>query len=205
MRTARIMLVDGHAVVRSGLRALLEGWDGFEVVAEAAHGTAALSQVRVVVPEIAIIEFRLADMRGDHLCGRLVEAVPGLRVVVFSGDPSDATVRSAHRAGAWGYLDKSADRAQLRRTLEAVRHGINPSASGAAKATAHSVRLTLQQAQVLELAAAGMTAREIGRELYLAESTVRFHIQKLKARLNVRNKTELVATAIRTGLVPPLA
>lgn len=208
-----VVLVDDHDVVRAGLRSVLEACGGFRVDGEAASGHQALRRVLQLRPQAAVIDFRLTDMRGDELCRRLMSVDPELKVLVLSGYLSEEAVRSAHQAGAWRYVTKSAGIEALRAALRDLLAGAPAeSAEQAARVVALQYGLspvppavTAQQSQVLELAAAGLTDREIGGELYLAESTVRFHIQKLKATLKVRNKTELVATAIRTGLVAPVA
>ncbi|QEC49713.1 response regulator transcription factor [Baekduia soli] len=211
MGPMEVLLVDDHEIVRAGLRATLEAWGGFTVVGEASSGGLALRRVRELAPDVAIVDFRMGDMRGDDLCRKLLAALPGLRVLVLSGYLSEEAVRAAHRAGAWRYVTKSAGLDELRRALEDLRsgaasHTVEQAASVVARQHALSPvasPVTTQQSQVLELAAAGLTDREIGQELFLAESTVRFHIQKLKTTLKVRNKTELVAKAIRNGLVSP--
>jgi len=207
-----VVLVDDHAVVRAGLRALVEGLRGFRVAAEASAGGEALRRAREVRPDAAVIDFRLPDMRGDELCRRLLAAHPTMKVLVLSGYLSEEAVRSAHLAGAWRYVSKSSGFDPLQDALRDLLAGAPAeTAEQAASLVARQHRLsgtaptvTVQQSQVLELAAAGLTDREIGNRLFLAESTVRFHIQKLKTTLKVRNKTELVAKAIRMGLVAPV-
>jgi DNA-binding NarL/FixJ family response regulator len=208
-----VVLADDHDVVRAGLRSVLSADLRFRVVGEANSGLEAIRRVRQQQPEVAVIDFRLPDMRGDELCRRLIAIDPLLKVVVLSGYLSESTVRGALAAGAWGYVSKSCGLDLLEAALGdllAGRPAEDPDQAARLVAAQHGLgsaapALTAQQSQVLELAAAGLTDREIGDELFLAESTVRFHIQKLKATLKVRNKVELVATAIRTGLVSPVA
>jgi DNA-binding NarL/FixJ family response regulator len=210
----RIMIVDDHEIVREGLRASLARTPGIEVVAEASTGKLALRRVRQTLPDIALVDLRLPDMRGEDLCRELCRDFPGTSVIILSTYLSEETVRGALQAGAAAYVTKAAGLPELLAAIERVRLG--QSAPGAAAGPLIVKQLhalvnermsgttpTPQQERVLELAAQGFTNHEIGERLFISESTVRFHVQKLKAKFEARTKTELIAKAIRTGFIAP--
>lgn len=207
----RLLLVDDHEVVREGLVSALGAHERFEVVGSAGSGADALALLRRVRPDVAVLDLRLPDTSGDALCRALRERLPGLPVVMLSSYASEDTVRAAIDAGASAYISKSAGLAELRAVLERV------AGDGATEPGLQIVeqlhrllvrrdddtRPTPRQERVLELAAEGLTYQEIGEQLYISESTVRFHMQKLKAKFGARTKTDLIAKAIRAGVIAP--
>lgn len=212
----RIMIVDDHEIVREGIRVSLSRDPRIEVVGEASSGKDALRRVRQCLPDIALIDLRLPDMRGEDLCRELTRDFPGTAVIILSTYLSEETVRGALRAGAAGYVTKAAGLPELMAAIERVMDG--DGAKGVSEGPQivrelHSlvtgrmagVTPTPQQERVLELAAQGFTNHEIGERLFISESTVRFHVQKLKAKFEARTKTELIAKAIRTGFIAPAA
>ena len=210
----RIMIVDDHEIVREGIRAALARAPGVEVVAEASTGREALRCVRQTLPDIALVDLRLPDMRGEELTRELRRDFPSTAVIILSTYLSEETVRGALDAGAAGYVTKAAGLPELMAAIERVRRGIaSPGASfgpqivkqlhAVVSERMSGVTPTPQQERVLELAAQGFTNHEIGDRLFISESTVRFHVQKLKAKFEARTKTELIAKAIRTGFIAP--
>lgn len=210
----RVMIVDDHEIVREGLRSSLSRVPGIEVVGEADSGKEALRRVRQTLPDVALVDLRLPDMRGEDLTRELTRDFPSTAVVILSTYLSEETVRGALEAGASGYVTKSAGLPELMATLERVRKGaLQPGLSSGPQIVKQlhalvsermsGVTPTPQQERVLELAAQGFTNHEIGERLFISESTVRFHVQKLKAKFQARTKTELIAKAIRTGFIAP--
>lgn len=207
-------MVDDHEVVREGLVAVLSQEPDLEIVGTAATGREAAELARRTRPDVAILDLRLPDTPGDALCRELRSLLPDLVVVVLSSSLSEESVRAAMDAGASSYVTKAAGIAELRAALR----GSAPGAGGCRLATVSQIvgRLrefvqqradgdapTPQQARVLELAAEGLTYREIARRLVLSEATVRFHIQNLKVKYSATTKTDLVVRAIHLGLVTP--
>lgn len=206
-------MVDDHEVVREGLVAVLAQDPRFEIVGTASTGREAVELVRRTRPDVAILDLRLPDTPGDALCRELRALLPDLAVIVLSSSLSEDSVRSAIEAGASSYVTKAAGIAELRAAL--ARTG--PGADGPPMTVSQIVRRlqqfveervdddapTPQQARVLQLAAEGMTYREIARRLVLSEATVRFHIQNLKLKYGAASKTDLIVRAIRQGLVAP--
>lgn len=208
----RILIVDDHDLVRHGMRAVLSGDPRIEVVGEASTGDAAIRAARALAPSLVLMDLRLPDMRGDDATREIRVQCPGTDVVIVSSYLSEDTVRSALEAGAIAYVTKSAGLAELRTVIDRVLRGEHYAPGGQrivehlhalAPVGGDRVAITPQQERVLELAAQGCTYREVGARLFIAESTVRFHIQKLKAKFGARTKTELIATAIRTGALAP--
>ena len=210
----RMLLVDDHEVVREGLAVALSQDPRFEVVGSAASGEEAMQQARLTLPEAAIVDLRLPDMTGDRLCADLRARFPGIAVVILSSYLSEEMVRKALAAGAVGYVTKSAGLPVLREVLGEIAAGRRTADPVGAPQIVHQLHqlaskrmggnlVTPQQQTVLELAADGLTYHEIGARLFITESTVRFHIQNLKERLGVRTKVELIAKAIRAGIIRP--
>ncbi|QEC48126.1 response regulator transcription factor [Baekduia soli] len=210
----RIMIVDDHEIVREGVRAALSCDPRIEVVAEAGSGKEALRRVRQTLPDIALVDLRLPDMRGEDLTRELVRDFPGTSVIILTTYLSEETVRGALEAGAVAYVTKAAGLPELTAAIERVMDGepVPDAAAGLqivrqlhALVTSRMTGATPtpQQERVLELAAQGFTNQEIGSRLFISESTVRFHVQKLKSKFEARTKTELIAKAIRTGFIAP--
>jgi DNA-binding NarL/FixJ family response regulator len=208
------MIVDDHEIVREGVRAALSRTPGMEIVGEASTGREALRRVRQTLPDIALVDLRLPDMRGEDLTREFTRDFPGTSVIILSTYLSEETVRGALQAGAAAYVTKAAGLPELVAAIERVCSG--QGAPGAASGPQIVKQLhalvnermsgttpTPQQERVLELAAQGFTNHEIGDRLFISESTVRFHVQKLKAKFEARTKTELIAKAIRTGFIAP--
>lgn len=213
-RPLRILVVDDHEIVREGLTAILEVEPGYEIVGVAGTGRAALEQARRTVPDVVLLDLRLPDISGEDLCRKLRAGFPSTAVVVLTTYLSESTVRNALDAGAAAYVTKSAGLSELRSALEALAAGqTRPHEASGPQIVQHLHELVAQgigeslptprQEQILDLAARGLTNREIGERLFLSESTVRFHIQKLKEKLGAHTKTELIAKAIRTGVMAP--
>jgi DNA-binding NarL/FixJ family response regulator len=210
----RIMIVDDHEIVREGVRSSLSRTPGIEVVAEASTGREALRRVRQTLPDIALVDLRLPDMRGEDLTRELTRNFPGTAVIILSTYLSEETVRRALQAGAAAYVTKAAGLPELAAAIERVGAGqraAGPAAGPQIVKQLHALvaeRMsgatpTPQEERVLELAAQGFTNHEIGERLFISESTVRFHVQKLKGKFEARTKTELIAKAIRTGFIAP--
>ena len=208
---SRVLIVDDHDVVREGLCAALPE-PQYDVVGLAGTGADALALARESAPDVVLIDLRLPDMSGEDLCQTLRQEFPNLALVILTTYVSEETVRRTLQAGATAYVTKSAGINELLLVLEDIRVDrqdgleepqivkvLHELVSGRKSAAL----LTPQQEAVLELAAQGFTNREIGDRLFISESTVRFHLQKLKGKFGARNKGDLIATAIRRGAIAP--
>lgn len=206
------MIVDDHEVVTEGLTAALSRDERFEVVGVAHTGTEARLLARRTLPDVVILDMHLPDMPGDDACRQLRTVLPSVIVIALSAYLSEAAVRSAMEAGVWAYLTKAAGLPELRANLDRLwnqqREPESRTVPGIVKHLENLVQErsrdqapTPQQARVLELLARGLTYRRIAEELMISESTVRFHIQKLKVKLGTSSKTELVVQCIRMGII----
>lgn len=206
--------MDDHEIVREGLRSSLSSVPHLQVVAEAASGREALNGVRRTLPDLALVDLRLPDMRGEDLTRELRQRFPDTAVIILTTYLSEETVRGALEAGAVGYVTKAAGLPELMEAIERATDGTPTPALSTGPQIVRQLHAvvsermsgatpTPQQERVLELAAQGFTNQEIGSRLFISESTVRFHMQRLKVKFQARTKTELIAKAIRTGFLAP--
>lgn len=212
MSALDVLVVDDHEIVREGLVAALSGGTS-RVVAAVGRGDDALAVLAVEHVDCAIVDIRLPDMSGLDLTAAIRRGHPATSVIVLSTYLSEETVRASREAGAAAYVAKSAGVAELRRALDAVAVGDRPPTESDAQVV-HRLRdasgtdpdaivLSPQQERVLGLAAAGATDRQIATALFISESTVRFHLQRVKALLGARSKTQVIAEALRRELIRP--
>jgi DNA-binding NarL/FixJ family response regulator len=205
----RVLVVDDSELFRTGLRALLS--EAFDV-ASAASGDAALRQVLMFRPDVVVMDMGMPGMSGSDATRRILEAAPSTFVMVLTG--SDADVVEAVRAGASGYLLKSADVSDIVKAIRATAAGHSPFAPQVAGALLATVResavaeepgvgvsLSARERQVLTLLASGANNVEIARRLYISPSTVKGQISGLLSKLHVENRIQAAGAAIRAGLL----
>jgi DNA-binding NarL/FixJ family response regulator len=208
----RILLADDHALVRAGIRALLESIEGVEVVGEASDGHEALRLIGEQHPDLALVDISMPGLNGLEVTSRVVKGYPRTRVIVLSMHAHDEYVFRALRAGASGYLLKNADRRELELAVNAVAHGeawISPAVSKrviAAFAGGQRIEdpadvLTPRQREILQLIAEGHSTKEIAHRLGLSVKTVESHRAQLMERLGIHDLSGLVRYAIRLGIV----
>ncbi len=206
----RIVVADDHTIVRQGLRALLEGQDDFEVVAEAGDGREALQLAREHGPDVLVMDLAMPGLNGVDATRQLHEEQPSTRVVVLSMHASAEYVRPAIAAGARGYLIKGSDLSDLVAAIRTVASGkafVSPEAAAvlvdAAGPGAAGSELSSREREVLQLVGEGHSSAEIAELLGLSVKTVEGHRQRLMAKLEAGNVAGLVRHAIRLGLVDP--
>jgi two-component system response regulator DevR len=211
--TIRLLLVDDHEVVRLGMKVLLDRLQGFTVVAEAENEDEAIEQTVLHEPDIVIMDIRLAGGSGIEACHQIKQLLPETKVIMLTSFAEDELLFAAIRAGASGYVLKQVGGGDLVRALEATARGesmLDPSLTQRVflevrrsikkeEAVAFS-DLTGQERQVLALIAAGKTNREIAAELFLSEGTVRNYVSSILSKLNVSNRAEAAAYAIKHHL-----
>jgi two-component system, NarL family, response regulator DevR len=215
----RILIADDHAVVRAGLRTLLEQRPEFHVVAEASNGEDAISKVQEHRPDVAVLDIRMPGLSGIEACRRIVETVKGCRVIMLTAYAEDELLMAAIDAGASGYVLKRIGSDELIKAVERVSQGdgmLDPTmtatvfarvreASKAEDATAFA-DLTSQELAVLSLVAEGLTNRQIAVKLFLGEGTVRNYVSSVLSKINVSNRAEAAIYAVKhniTKVVPP--
>lgn len=214
----RVLIVDDQALVRAGFRAILEGQPDLDVVGEADDGVGAVERGRALRPDVVLMDLRMPRLDGIEATRRLCADAdwPG-RVVALTTYDADENVWDALQAGASGFVLKTS-------TAEQLAHAVRTVAAGqellAPEVTRRLVRefisrprpgarprplaeLTDREAEVLRLVAAGRSNADIAAELFLAESTVKSHINRLFAKLGVRDRVQAVVLAYESGFVVP--
>ncbi|MFT4288483.1 response regulator [Nocardioides sp.] len=204
----KVYLLDDHEVVREGLRALLVASGGIEVVGESGSAVEAVARIPALKPDVAVLDNRLPDGSGIEVCRDIRAVDPGLKALILTSYDDDEALFSAIMAGASGYVLKEIgkqdlvaairnvaagysliDPALTQKVLDRVRHG---------KATAPELAdLTQQELKLLELIAEGLTNRQIGERMFLAEKTVKNYVSAILAKLGLERRTQAAVLASR--------
>jgi DNA-binding NarL/FixJ family response regulator len=211
----RVLLADDHKLVRAGIRALLQTVGDVEIVAEAADGREALHLVAAHRPDLALMDIAMPSLNGLDATVRIVRSFPHTRVVILSMNADEDSVLKALRAGAVGYLVKTADPAELGLAVRAVARGerflssvvsehvVAASLNRIDKEHTSLERLTTRQREVLQLIAEGHTTKEIALKLDISPKTAEAYRAELMKALEIHDIASLTRYAIRTGLVSP--
>ena len=207
----RLMIVDDHPVWRDGLRADFEASGTAQIVAEAADGGEAIERAREAMPEVVLMDLNLPTVSGVEATRQIVSESPSARVLILSASGEEADVLEAVKAGASGYLLKSATSAELIDAITRVRAGepvftsslaglvLNEFRKVASRDPAEPV-LTPRENEVLRLVAKGYTYREIAEQLFVSVKTVQNHVQNILTKLQLKKRYELMRYAIQRGL-----
>ncbi|HSJ52700.1 MAG TPA: response regulator transcription factor [Anaerolineae bacterium] len=207
----RILLVDDHAIVRKGLRALLVTEPGLEVVGEAENGQQAIAEARRLCPDVVLMDLVMPGMDGLEATRRIVAEQPEVRILVLTSFAADDKVFPALKAGALGYLLKDSGPEELVQAIQQVHRGessLHPSIArrllqelaGPGQQDAVSGVLSPRELDVLRLLAQGWTNREIAERLGIGEATVRTHVSSILSKLNLGSRTQAALYALRVGL-----
>jgi DNA-binding NarL/FixJ family response regulator len=214
--TTRIVIADDQALVRGGLRMILDAQPDLEVVGEAVDGREALHQARELSPDLVLMDVRMPELDGLETTRRLLDRDPGAKVIVLTTFDLDDYVYEAIRAGASGFLLKSAPPQQLIAGIRTVMAGDGllapeitrrlldrfvarpPRPTGIPPDFAD---LSERELEVLRLIADGRSNAEIAVDLYISEATVKTHVTHILTKLRLRDRVQAVALAYRTGLI----
>ena len=209
----RVLVVDDHAVVRQGLRGLLELQDGIEVVGDAADGAQGVEAATELRPDVILIDLVMPVLDGVSAMRLLRERLPDVRVIVVTSFLDDDKLLPALRAGAAGYLLKNAEPQEVVRAVRAAHAGqtiLDPVVAARLVETLAADdrgdpidRLTPREREVLVLIGRGFANKRIALELGLAEKTVKAHVGHVLAKLGVSDRTQAAIAAVRAGLVEP--
>jgi DNA-binding NarL/FixJ family response regulator len=213
-----VLIADDQALVRVGLRKILEAEADVTVAGEAADGEDAVAEARRLRPDVVLMDIRMPVLDGIEATRRIVAAQPATRVLILTTFGLDGYVFDSLRAGASGFMLKDAPPEEIAAAVRIVASGDallapavtravveefarRPAEAAAAEPPAAVADLTPRERQVLALVAGGATNREIGAQLYMAEKTASVHVSRILAKLDVRTRTEAAAVAHRFGLV----
>lgn len=205
----RVMLVDDHAVVRSGLKAFLLAFDDLHLVGEAGSGFEALAILDKARPDVILMDLMMPEMDGAATTKAIRERNPDIQVVVLTSFPEEDLVTKALQAGAISYLLKNVSAGELSEAIRKANAGRSTLAPEAAQALIHTTTqppklghdLTTREREVLELMSKGQNNVEIADELVVSRSTVKFHVSNILSKLQSASRTEAVALAIEHNLV----
>jgi len=205
----RVLVVDDHPVVRSGLAGMLDVEDDLSVVGEAGDGEEALVRVAALAPDVVLMDLRMPRLDGVGATSRIVAEHPASRVLVLTTYDTDADIVRAVAAGATGYLLKDTPRRQLVDAVRAAARGETVLAPPVAARLVSRMRapvaetLTPREVEVLRAVSRGLSNAEIGRELFIGEATVKTHLLRAFAKLGVDDRTRAVTVAMERGILPP--
>ena len=211
MDKIKILLVDDHAILRDGIRALLDLHDDMEIVGEASEGKEAIKKTQDLAPDVVIMDIAMLGMDGLEATRRIGKKSPKTKVLVLTQHDNREYILSAIRAGAAGYVPKRALGSDLVAAIRAVYTGNSVLYPSAAAVLIQDYlrqvqkepydRLTDREREILKLIADGSTNREIADMLFISVKTVLGHRTKIMEKLDIHNRTELIKYAMRKGLV----
>lgn len=205
----RVLIVDDHAVVRSGLASFLLAFEDLELAGEAASGEAALALCRQGKVDVVLMDLVIPGVDGAEATALIRERCPGVQVIALTSFKEENLVQRALQAGAIGYLLKNVSAEELAQAIRAAKAGRPTLAPEAAQALIRAtVRppepghdLTEREREVLALMAQGLSNPEIAARLVVSRSTVKFHVSNLLSKLGATTRTEAVALALKYKLV----
>jgi len=215
----RTMIVDDHALFRRGLEMVLDSEQDIELVGEASDGAEAVEKAAESLPDVVLMDIRMPRSSGIEACRAVKEAAPSAKIVILTISDEEEDLFEAIRAGASGYLLKDIPLDEVADAVRAVHGGqslINPSMAGklltefatlARRDDEERVqevpapRLTEREMQVLKLVARGMNNRDIAKELFISENTVKNHVRNILEKLQIHSRMEAVMVAVREKLI----
>jgi DNA-binding NarL/FixJ family response regulator len=211
MDKLRILITDDHALLRDGLKALVNAQPDMEIVGEAESGRAALEKARQLKPHVVLMDISMPDMNGAQATRRLKEALPTIKVLALTAHEDSSYLRHMLEAGAAGFLLKRAAADQLIQAIHVVANNgryIDPTFAGkvlsnfmrpVSKSTTEGNELSERETEVLRLTAWGFGNKEIAGQLDISVKTVETYKARLAEKLNLSSRTEIVRYAVRHG------
>lgn len=215
MSRLRLMIAEDHALVRAGMRALLEKIDGIDVVSAVGDGWEAVKAVQTDAPDLVLMDIAMPELNGLDATSRIVKESPATRVILLSMHANEEYLQQALQSGASGYLLKGAELAELELAIKTVSRGESYLTPAVAKYAIEAYRdksdgptgplakLSMRQREILQLIAEGHTTKDIAQRLNVSVKTVETHRAHLMERLEIHDVPGLVRFAVRVGLIQP--
>lgn len=205
----KILIVDDHSVVRSGLGAFLQVFDDFELVGEASNGREAIAACALMQPDVILMDLVMPEMDGAEATKAIRESFPDCQVIILTSFKEENLIENALQAGAIGYLLKNVSADELAAAIRSASIGrptLAPEATQAlirasGRRQEHDLDLTPREKEVLKMLTDGLSNPEIAEKLVVSRSTVKFHVSSILSKMNVSGRTEAVALAIQKKLV----
>ncbi len=202
-------MADDHRLMLAAVRRALADAEDFEIVGEVSVGSHVVPAVRETKANVVLLDMRMPELDGLGCLERLRKHDPTIAVVILSSYSDEAQIEAARKAGALGYVVKTVEPVDLAVVLRSALSGQSFAVWGAgepqgAAPTAGEAALSEREAAVLEAVARGLSNREIGRQLWISEQTVKFHLRNVYRKLGISSRTEAARYAYRTGLVGAL-
>jgi len=209
----KVLVVDDHALFRSGVVGVIASQQDMQVVAEAENGREAIEKAREVQPDIVIMDLSMPVMGGVEATRLLLEVVPGANVLILTISEKDKDLFDAMKSGARGYILKGADPDELVRAVTHITQGgviISPAMApkllaemGVSKdpQEREGLGLSPREREILALIADGLTDREIAEELFISVNTAKTHLKNILTKLQVKSRAQIVARGARAGLL----
>jgi len=207
--TVKLVIVDDHRVVRSGVKALIETEPGLEVIGEAGDGREAVTKVKAQQPDVVLMDLVMPEMDGVEATSEITKLSPAPEILILTSFSEEERIIQAIKAGASGYLIKDASPDELVQAIEDVYHGestLDPKVAGTVLRSVQNEpedsaeELTDREIEVLELLAEGLPNEDIAEKLYISERTVRSHVSNILGKLDLANRTQAALYAVRQGI-----
>jgi NarL family two-component system response regulator LiaR len=207
-RPIRVMIVDDHAVVRSGLSAFLMAYDDLEFVGDAGGGLEAVRKCPDLRPDVVLMDLVMPEVDGSEATRLIRETCPHVKVIALTSYKEEELVQGALKAGAIGYLLKNVSAEELANAIRAAHAGrptLAPEAAevlirAATRPAEVSAGLTGRELEILQLMVDGLSNPEIAKKMYVSRSTVKFHVSNILMKLGAASRTEAASMAIHGGL-----
>jgi len=215
MNEVRVAIVDDHAIVRQGLRAMLDREPDLRVVGEAGSARQATAMIDRAHPEVVLLDLKLTpdgECDGLPLCATITQRYPGVRVLVLTSSAEEWLILDSIKQGAKGFVLKDVDLTELLRAVRAVHRGesaFDPRSAGVVVSWMHGSQragvttsdITPREREILCLLARGLSNVAIGQRLYISSATVKFHVGNVMQKLGVRRRAEAVYAASKLGMI----
>lgn len=205
----RVLIVDDHPLAQSGMRNFVAAFRDLQLVATASSGEEALELVEREPPDVILMDMLMPGLGGVATTRRITERFPGVRVIALTSSQDSALIKEALQAGATSYLLKTISAVDLAHAIRAAHRGQAVLAPEVTEALVHTLRaetapgsdLTAREREVLQLVAQGLSNVQVGQQLSISRSTVKFHLASIFSKLGVTNRPELIALAYQQHLV----